>query len=54
MCILLAGEDLLLDELIDSPDLHGSVYKKKKIAFIFITVNAVFTFAVLVREIASV
>ena len=33
MCILLAGEDLLLDELIDSPDLHGSVYKKKKIAF---------------------
>ena len=35
MCILLAGEDLLLDELIDSPDLHGSVYKKKKIAFNF-------------------
>lgn len=34
MCILLAGEDLLLDELIDSPDLHGSVYKKK-IAFNF-------------------
>ena len=34
MCILLAGEDLLLDELIDSPDLHGSVYKKKRLLLI--------------------